>query len=151
MPGDGHHKNPHDIHISEFSLGLGVIAPKYDTKQYRVLRLSNELTAVVIQDSKTKNSAASISVGAGSGSEDSRLPGQAHYLEHAVFLGSKKYPHEDALFDYVMTLGGTGNAYTAQLETNYFFQVGNPGFEKSFDILTDMVAAPLLEPEPLSR
>lgn len=115
------------------------------------MRLSNDLKVMVVRDTASQNSAASISVQAGSGIEDRRLPGQAHYLEHGLFLGSEKYPEEDALFQYVMGRGGGGNAYTAMEETNYFFQIDNAGFSHAFDILTDMVAAPLLAEEPLSR
>ena len=34
------------------------------------------------------------------------LPGLAHFLEHMVFMGSKKYPDENAYDEFIQKNGG---------------------------------------------
>ena len=46
----------------------------------------------MISDSESEFSAASLSVGVGSMHNPSGMPGLAHFLEHMLFRGSKKYP-----------------------------------------------------------
>lgn len=45
--------------------------------------------------------AASLSVNVGSFSDPPDLPGLAHFLEHMVFMGSAKYPEENAFDEYL--------------------------------------------------
>ena len=45
--------------------------------------------------------AAALCVSVGSFSDPSDLPGLAHFLEHMVFMGSEKYPQENALDEFV--------------------------------------------------
>lgn len=45
--------------------------------------------------------AASLSVNVGSFSDPPDLPGLAHFLEHMVFMGSSKYPEENAFDEYL--------------------------------------------------
>jgi nardilysin len=45
--------------------------------------------------------AASLCVNVGSFSDPPDLPGLAHFLEHMVFMGSDKYPQENALDEFV--------------------------------------------------
>lgn len=53
------------------------------------------------------------------------LPGLAHFLEHMLFFGSKKYPKKTDYTEYVEGHGGTFNAFTALDETVYFFTVSS--------------------------
>ena len=50
----------------------------------------------------------------------------AHFHEHMLFLGTAKYPDENAYEDYLAKHGGSSNAYTALEDTNYFFNVNAP-------------------------
>ena len=55
-----------------------------------------------------------------------RTQGLSHFLEHMLFMGSAKYPRENAYDAYLTSHGGGGNAYTELEHTNYHFDV-NPG------------------------
>ncbi|KAJ2810781.1 hypothetical protein FBU31_007911, partial [Coemansia sp. 'formosensis'] len=57
-----------------------------DTRQYRLIRLPNNLVAVCIQDTDAKEAAASLSVNVGSHADPAELQGLAHFLEHMLFL-----------------------------------------------------------------
>lgn len=45
--------------------------------------------------SKVKKAAAAVAVGVGSLCDPEKMQGLAHYLEHMLFMGSKKYPDEN--------------------------------------------------------
>ncbi|KAJ2814212.1 metalloprotease [Coemansia furcata] len=57
-----------------------------DKRQYRLVRLPNNLVAVCIQDIEVKEAAASLSVNVGSNANPVELQGLAHFLEHMLFL-----------------------------------------------------------------
>ena len=69
----------------------------------------------------------SIVVGAGSFSDLKERPGIAHYLEHMIFMGSEKYPDEDAFSKHLSANGGDSNAYTEDELTNYHFSIKYDG------------------------
>lgn len=48
--------------------------------------------------------AAALCVNVGSFSDPSDLPGLAHFLEHMVFMGSSKYPEENAFDEYLKVI-----------------------------------------------
>ena len=58
--------------------------------------------------------AVAMAVGVGSFDEgpDQDPHGLAHLLEHMLFMGSEKYPTENAYDDYLAKNGGYSNAYT---------------------------------------
>ncbi|KAJ2804649.1 metalloprotease, partial [Coemansia furcata] len=57
-----------------------------DQRQYRLIRLPNNLVAMCIQDTEAKEAAASLSVNVGSNANPVELQGLAHFLEHMLFL-----------------------------------------------------------------
>lgn len=48
-------------------------------------------------------------------------------------MGSKTYPDENDYSDYLSKNGGSSNAYTDLLETNYYFECSNAGFDGALD------------------
>ena len=78
----------------------------------------------LISDPDVKVAGASINVFAGSLNEPEELPGLAHFLEHMLFMGTEKYPEENAFMDYLNSNGEETNAWTADYSTNYHFEIG---------------------------
>ncbi|KAI5283159.1 Insulinase (Peptidase M16), partial [Ascosphaera acerosa] len=66
---------------------------------------------------------AAVDVNVGSFSDPEDLQGLAHCLEHALFMGTQKYPQENAYSQYLSANSGYSNAYTASCDTNYYFEV----------------------------
>ena len=66
-----------------------------DTRKYKIIELENQLQCIVVSDPDTKKSSASLSVGVGSLQDPVEYQGIAHYLEHMLFMGTKKYPDEN--------------------------------------------------------
>lgn len=101
-----------------------------DKKEYRFIKLQNGLKALLIKthtddvnQMEESNAAASLCVGVGSFDEDKQIGGLAHFLEHMVFMGNKKYSEESGFNDFVTANGGRRNAMTSDEFTIYFFDV----------------------------
>ncbi|KAK1138814.1 metalloprotease [Aspergillus melleus] len=97
--------------------------PEIDDRSYRVVRLPNKLEALLVHDPETDKASAALNVNAGNFSDPDDLPGIGHALEHMLFMGTEKYPKENAYNQYLAAHSGSSNAYTAATETNYFFEV----------------------------
>lgn len=64
--------------------------PELDDRSYRVIRLPNQLEALLVHDPDTDKASASCSVNVGSFSDEDDMPGMAHAVEHLLFMGTKK-------------------------------------------------------------
>ncbi|KAJ5466589.1 hypothetical protein N7539_009545 [Penicillium diatomitis] len=101
--------------------------PELDDRSYRVIRLPNKLEALLVHDPDTDKASAAVNVNVGNFSDSGDMPGMAHAVEHLLFMGTKKYPKENAYNQYLAAHSGLSNAYTAATETNYFFEVSATG------------------------
>ncbi|EME43644.1 hypothetical protein DOTSEDRAFT_72866 [Dothistroma septosporum NZE10] len=97
--------------------------PLLDNRTYRVIELPNKLQALLIHDSDTDNAAAAMDVNVGSLMDPEDMQGIAHAVEHALFMGTKKYPGENDYNAYLTKYGGHSNAFTAPTSTNYYFEL----------------------------
>ncbi|KAJ2863167.1 hypothetical protein GGH94_003795 [Coemansia aciculifera] len=104
-----------------------------DQRQYRLMTLPNNPTVLCVQDVDAKEAAASLSVSVGSSANAVELQGLAHFLEHMLFLGTEKYPKEEAYRTHLSRNSGKCNAHTAFTETNYHFSVFNDVLEGALD------------------
>ncbi len=121
-----------------------------DARTYKI-RLSNELSAYLISDPRAKKSAAILSVNAGSWQDPDEHPGLAHFLEHMLFMGTKKYPDEAAFFEFVKSHGGKSNAFTEDQYTSYVFDIDTPAFPEALDRFSQFFISPLLKTSGLKR
>ena len=87
----------------------------------------------MIHDAEADKSAASLDVGVGCALDPKPFYGCAHFLEHMLFMGTKKYPAENEYMEFVKDKGGYTNAYTSLTNTNYQFEVSNEGLEGALD------------------
>lgn len=73
--------------------------------------------------------------------------GTSHFLEHALFKGTKKRSGRQ-IRETVEGVGGVLNAFTGEESTCFFSKVLTKHFNQTFDVLGDMIAnATLKEPE----
>ncbi|KAI9667185.1 MAG: Insulinase (Peptidase M16) [Alyxoria varia] len=101
--------------------------PSQDDRAYRVIRLQNDLEALLIHDPDTDKASAALDVDAGSFSDEPSLPGMAHAVEHLLFMGTEKYPGENDYNSYLASHSGYSNAFTSETHTNFFFEVASRG------------------------
>lgn len=142
------------------------LKPERDLKDYRYIRLSNNLEVLLVSTAKATSSeekssaveAASVHVQAGH--MDDTIAGLAHFHEHMLFLGTEKYPDEDDYETFLSKFGGYANAYTDMEDTNYYFSVtsqqNNPnevseGLRGGLDRLSQFFISPLFEESMVER
>ena len=118
--------------------------PLLDDRSYRLIKLQNDLHALVIHDPTTDKSAASLDVNVGAFADRKyEVSGLAHFCEHLLFMGTKKYPEENEYSSYLAKHSGHSNAYTAAEHTNYYFEVGSGHFLGALDRFAQFFIAPL--------
>lgn len=130
---------------------LPVLTPSLARAQTAKIRLQNGLEAYLVSDPDVDKSAAALTVRVGSWSEPSDHPGLAHFLEHMLFLGTKKYPSESEYDRFITEHGGHGNAFTANDATSYLFEVETPAFEEALDRFAYFFKEPLFNPSGVAR
>ena len=113
--------------------------PAHETRIFKSGILPNKLKYVVIQDTVDDISHVSMAVKVGSLDEPIEYLGLAHFLEHMLFMGSKKYTNESHFEEILKTHGGSCNAYTGAYETVYLFNVLNSSSQKDINILTTIL------------
>jgi len=128
-----------------------VVTSPNDDRQYRYLTLSNGVRTLLVADASTDKSAAALAVLRGSYDEPAQRPGLAHFLEHMLFIGTKKYPELDGYQSFLATQGGSSNAYTSGDHTNYFFDVKPEALDEALDRFAQFFVAPLLDPNYVGR
>ncbi|TGO62295.1 hypothetical protein BELL_1121g00020 [Botrytis elliptica] len=97
--------------------------PSLDDRSYRVIKLPNQLEVLLVHDAETDKASAAMDVNVGNFSDPEDFPGMAHAVEHLLFMGTKKYPVENAYSQYLSSHSGSSNAYTGATSTNYYFEV----------------------------
>ncbi|KAL5708137.1 insulysin [Ranunculus cassubicifolius] len=142
---------PEITSISKIPESEIIIKPRTDKRQYRRIVLPNSLQVLLISDPETDKAAASMSVSVGSYSEPDGLEGLAHFLEHMLFYASEKYPEEDSYSKYITEHGGSTNAFTADEQTNYYFDVNTSSFDEALDRFAQFFINPLMSADATTR
>lgn len=124
---------------------------RHDTREYKVIKLPNKLELILVSDPSLERSAVALAVKAGSYDESNGFWGQAHFLEHMLFLGTEKYPGNGSFNTFISSNGGVNNAYTYMDHTNYMATIKNDAFEELLDRFSDYFKAPLLSPDYINK
>jgi predicted Zn-dependent peptidase len=82
--------------------------------------------------------------------EGKKIKGAAHFLEHLIFKGSKKYSCKK-IKQEIEGRGGSLNGFTSQEITGYYAHFLNKNAELVADILSDMVASPLIKEKDVEK
>ncbi|XP_074109698.1 nardilysin [Cotesia typhae] len=98
-----------------------------------------------------KMAACALCVGVGSFSDPPEIPGMAHFLEHMVFMGSKKYPTENEFDVFITKRGGTDNASTEPELTTFTFEIDEKHLFAALDRFAQFFIAPLMLRDAISR
>jgi len=131
---------------------LDISKSKRDQERHlRKITLPNKLEVLLISDSKAERSSAAMDVGVGSLSNPKEHQGLAHFIEHMLFMGSKKYPSVDEYHKYIEANGGHTNAYTDAEDTNFHFIVKHDAFEGALDRFAQFFIAPLFDADYVDR
>lgn len=113
--------------------------------------LANGLRLTLRHAPELKRCAAALRVAAGSHDVPLAWPGLAHFLEHLLFLGTERFPADQALMAYVQRHGGQVNARTSERTTDFFFELSPQAFSGGLERLSDMLANPRLNLQDQQR
>ena len=114
-----------------------------DRRDYQYVTLPNQLRVLLISDPKADKAAASLDIHIGSRSDPQQSQGLAHFLEHMLFLGTKKYPEAGEYQAFISAHSGSHNAYTSFEHTNYFFDIAPDYLDEALDRFSQFFIAPL--------
>jgi predicted Zn-dependent peptidase len=119
-------------------------------KGLHLFTLKNGLRVVL---NKTNNSGivhCGIMIGGGSRDETTKNNGVAHFIEHTVFKGTKKRKSYGIL-NRLESVGGDLNAYTTREKTCFYSAVLKPYFERSVELLSDIVFNPTFPDDGIKK
>jgi zinc protease len=101
--------------------------------------LANGLQVVVLPDHRLPIVTHIVYYRAGSADDPPGESGIAHFTEHLMFKGTKRYP--TGQYDlYVTRAGGTNNAFTSNDKTYFYEQILKEGLPRIMDLDADRMA-----------
>ena len=129
---------------------LGVLAAAAGAATDSVLAttLPNGLRVLLLEDHRSPIVSVQIWYRVGSRNEQRGATGIAHFLEHLMFKGTKRYgPRQFARL--VEQNGGQDNAFTSQDVTSYFVNIAADKLDLVLDLEADRMRNLLLDPKEI--
>jgi predicted Zn-dependent peptidase len=113
-------------------------------------RLPNGITILTEHMPGLRSVTAGIWVRRGSRHEAPELNGICHFIEHAVFKGTKRRTARDIAIESDR-LGGNLDAFTTHEMTGFAIKVADRSLPQAFDLLADLLAQPRFDQIDLER
>lgn len=101
--------------------------------------LPNGISLIVVPIAGTATVTSMVFMGVGSRYESDAQRGLAHFTEHMVFKGGRKYTTAQMVAETLDGVGGEFNAFTSQELTAFFTKTDAQHMELGLDVLSDMV------------
>ncbi|WP_048305846.1 insulinase family protein [Halomonas sp. PR-M31] len=114
-------------------------------------RLANGLRMQAIEAPTARQVRLVCAIGVGYLDEPENLPGLAHLLEHALFLGSSRHPEPGDFAAWVNDQGGRYNAHTDEYATDVHLTLPPDESQAGLERLLDIVLHPLLSETHIAR
>jgi len=92
-----------------------------------------------------------VMIGTGSREETDKEAGSAHFLEHFVFKGTRKFPRMFDINEAVEKVGGAFNAYTGQNEMGFWVKMDKGHVALATEIVGQIVTEPVLPKEHFNK
>src|SRR6185436_643443 len=118
--------------------------------QVRITRIPNGLTLLTEHMPGLRSVTLGIWVRRGSRHESAALNGICHFIEHALFKGTRTRSAHDIATESDR-LGGHLDAYTSHEMTGFSMKVVDTGMTAAFDLIADMIAHPRFDEADLQR
>jgi predicted Zn-dependent peptidase len=111
--------------------------------------LDSGLKLLVEEIPSAESVACGVFVKVGSGHEEQKKSGTAHFIEHMMFKGTRR---RDAfeIAQAIDRVGGKLNAFTTKEYTSYFVVVRHNHFSLAIDVIGDMFLHSLFEPKEIN-
>ncbi|RDV82525.1 M16 family metallopeptidase [Ammonifex thiophilus] len=116
----------------------------------KITDLGNGVTILTEEIPHVRSVALGIWVAAGSRDEEANQSGISHFIEHALFKGTKNRSARQ-IAEELESVGGQINAFTAKEYTCYYARVLDEYFGLAADVLTDLIFHARFDPQDLER
>lgn len=120
------------------------------TDQVSSTRLRNGITILTEHMPGLRSVTAGIWVRRGSRHEAAQLNGICHFIEHAVFKGTRRRTARDIAIESDR-LGGNLDAFTTHEMTGFAVKVADRSLPEAFDLIADLLANPRFDQIDLDR
>ncbi len=123
------------------------------SEQERPIRktiLENGLTIITERMSHVRSASVGIWVRSGSRHESAPLNGISHFIEHTLFKGTRNRTSREIAVESD-AIGGHVDAFTSREVASYYVKVLDEHLPRAFDLLGDLVTAPLFDSTELDR
>ncbi len=111
---------------------------------------ANGLTVITEQMNHVRSASVGIWVRSGSRHEDAPENGISHFIEHTLFKGTRNRTSREIAIESD-AIGGNVDAFTAREVASYYVKVLDEHLPRAFDLLSDLITAPLFDDEELDR
>lgn len=128
-----------------------VVRSMNDHRSYLPLTLDNGLRVLLVEQADAEKSAAAMAINVGHFDDPTDREGLAHFLEHLVFLGSKKFPDAGEYQQFMAAKGGSHNAWTGTEHSCFYFDIDDKSFAQGLERFADMLSAPLFSAEAVLK
>ena len=118
--------------------------------EYSSFQLDNGLKVYVFEDDSIPLVNSAIFYKIGSIDEEEGLTGIAHFLEHAMFLGTENLAKGE-IEELISSVGGTYNAYTTYDYTSYYIELPSSLLELAIAIEADRMGNLAIDPDEVER
>jgi len=121
---------------------------KYNLQKYK---LSNNLILLVYPVFWINSVSIYVAVGAGPKYETGETTGLAHFLEHMLFEGTKKFPSSKELAIYLETVGGKSGAWTDKEHVIYYVKTPGKHIKTAINYLYELLFKSLLNKKSIKN
>ena len=118
--------------------------------QVRITRLANGAAVLTEHMPNLRSCTVGVWIRRGSRHERPEVNGICHFIEHAVFKGTRRRTAMDIAVESDR-LGGNFDAYTTHELTGFSLKVVDTALPQAFDLLADMLLSPRFDREDLER
>jgi predicted Zn-dependent peptidase len=123
---------------------------KFMIDEVRSTRLPNGITVLTEHMPGLRSVTAGIWVRRGSRHEAPEMNGICHFIEHAVFKGTKRRSARDIAVE-CDRLGGNLDAFTTHEMTGFAVKVADRSLPEAFDLIADLLAHPRFDQNDLDK
>ncbi len=128
-----------------------LLNPDFSERKTAKIVLDNGLQAYLISDPHVEQSAASLTVEAGSWNDPEDYAGMAHFCEHMLFLGTEMFSNENDFDAHIYNNAGLFNAFTAYDRTAYLFSINHDAFDEGLLRFSRFFIDPLFKENCIGR
>lgn len=112
--------------------------------------LDNGFTVITERMDHVRSASVGIWVRSGSRHETAPLNGISHFIEHTLFKGTRNRTSREIAVESD-AIGGHVDAFTSREVASYYVKVLDEHLPRAFDLLADLITAPLFAQEELDR